>query len=105
MQTMKRRSKTFSKGLVITDWMKYRPYKIPSTYDGYYLKLANSALAYLDRQEAGFKGAFRREHLKELAILITCHFEDFISEIGLWRALVRKHQQLYGKYLTLYGLE
>ncbi|MCB0583502.1 MAG: DUF3843 family protein [Phaeodactylibacter sp.] len=102
---MKRRSSTRSQGLTITDWMKYRPYKIPSAYDSYYLKLANSALAYLDRPETGFKGIFRREHLKELAVLLTCHFEDFICEIGLWRALVRKHQELYGKYLPLFDLE
>lgn len=78
---------------------------MPTTYDGYYLKLANSVLSYLEMPEVGFNGIFKREHIKELAVLVTCHFEDFISEIGLWQALVRKHGEFYGKALPLFDLE
>lgn len=102
---MKRRSKTFGQALTTTDWLKYRPYRQVSAYDTFYLKLANAVFSFLNQPENGFKSAFRREHLKETAILAACYFEDFISEIGLWQALVRRHEDLYGKALPLFDLE
>lgn len=87
------------------DWMKYHPYDHFSSYDAYYLKLAKAVFDYLNDGKGAFRGVFQRDDLKEAAIIVTCHFEDFISQIGLWPALVRKHEELYGQPLPFYDSE
>jgi len=101
---MRKRSLS-TQALSIQDWMKYRPYERFSNYDGYYLKQANAIFNLLNHPTEGFRKYFKREHLLELAILITCHFEDFINDIGLWKALVRKHRKLYGYAIPFYKPE
>lgn len=87
------------------DWMKYRPYDRFSSYDGYYLRQANAVFQMLNHPDTGFRPHFQRDHLVELAVLCTSYFEDFINDIGLWRALVRKHQELYGYPVPFYHEE
>ncbi|MCB9356847.1 MAG: DUF3843 family protein [Lewinellaceae bacterium] len=100
---MRKRSLS-TQALKTTDWMRYRPYTRFDLYDGYYLKQANAVFEYLNRPELGFRQPFQREHLKILAILITCYFEDFVNDIGLWRALTRKYTELHGYALPFYEL-
>jgi hypothetical protein len=99
------KSRKFGQSLITKDWMKYRPYDEFSSYDGYYLRQANAIFEFLNKPGREFRDIFHRDQLKEMAIIITCHFEDFISEIGLWRAVVRKHEDLYGKPLPFYDPE
>ena len=100
---MKRRLSTAA--LAPYDWMIYHPYSRFEPYDGFYLKSANRLFEYLHTPEGWFRSVFQREHLKELAIVLTCHFEDFINDIGLWKAFVRGNRNLYGRALPFYDLE
>ncbi len=96
--------KKIGKSLSTQDWMQYRPYKEFTSYDGYYLKLAKMAFEYLNDPGHGFRHIFEREDLREMAVVLTSFYEDFISEIGLWQALIRKHQELYGQFLPFYDM-
>ncbi len=100
-----RRSKNFGRPLTGKDWLRFRPYGAISPYDSYYLKLAEKVFAHLNRQQSEFRKVFQRDMLKTMAVLLTCHFEDFISEIGLWRTLVHKYREWDGEYLPFYDLE
>ena len=99
------KTRKFGRSLTTKDWMKYRPYNNFSGYDGYYLKLAKTVFEYLNHPQWGFKETLSREDLREVAVLLTCHFEDFINGIGLWQAFLRKNEELYGRQLPLYNLE
>jgi len=91
--------------LTTADWLVYRPYKLFQAYDNYYLKLAGKVFEYFNDPNNHFRGIWDRDALKKLSIVLTCHFEDFANEIGLWRALTEKHQELYGYALPFYDLE
>ncbi len=103
VSTMKRRLSTAA--LAPLDWLKYHPYSRFDPYDGFFLKSANRLFEYLNVPDGWFRAVFQREHLKELAIVLTCHFEDFINDIGLWKAFVRGNRKLYGRTLPFYDLE
>lgn len=94
-----------TQALSTQDWLKYRPYERFSAYDGYYLRQANAIFNLLNHPTEGFRKYFQRNHLMEMAILITCHFEDFINNIGLWKALTRKHRELCGYAIPFYDPE
>lgn len=101
---MRKRSLS-AQALSTQDWMKYRPYERFSGYDGYYLRQANAIFNLLNHPSEGFRKYFQRNHLMEMATLITCHFEDFISNVGLWKALTRKNRELYGYAIPFYEPE
>lgn len=102
---MSKANRKLGQSLTTKDWMKYRPYDTFLGYDGYYLKLAKSVFVYLNAPQRQFRELLNREDLKEMAILLTCHFEDFISNIGLWDAFRGKNKELYGRFLPFYELE
>ena len=39
-----------------------------------------------------------------MSIIAASYFEDFVNDIGLWSALVRKHEELFGWALPFYDL-
>ncbi len=91
--------------LVPQDWMNYHPNRRFEVYDSFYLKLANRLFEHVNGAETSLRSTFQRDDLKELAIVLTCHFEDFINDIGLWKAFVRGNQDLYNRPLPFYDLE
>ncbi len=91
-------------GVAVKDWMKYRPYPNFANYDGYYLRLANQVFEHLVRPKSGLNEIFKRSELRDLAVILTSHFEDFVNEIGLWAALRRKNEQLYGRPIPFFDL-
>lgn len=91
--------------LVPQDWMIYHPNRRFDVYDSFYLKLANRLFEHLNASESPLRSAFQRDDLKDLAIILTCHFEDFINDIGIWKAFVRGNQDLYGRPVPFYDLE
>lgn len=102
---MSKRRRKLGQSLEIKDWMRFRPYKEFTAYDGYYLRLAKGIFDYLNHPRRVFRDLFQRADLQEVAILLTCHFEDFVSEIGLWQAFRQKNLALYGYVLPFYELD
>ncbi len=101
---MKKRTPTDS--ITILDWMKSKPYPVSQdNYDMPYLKLCREVFDILSKQKAWFaEGEVNRELRKELACMLVSYFEDFISEIGIWRAFIEKNKEHHGYYLPFYGL-
>jgi hypothetical protein len=91
----------------VTDWVKYKPYQSPNlTYDKHFAALATKVLGILNKQESWFKQYdLGRENRRELAIRLTSYYEDFISDIGIWRAFTRYNEELYGYPVPFYDLE
>ena len=94
------------KKIYVKDWMKFRPYEQFSNYDKAYAKIANQVLEILLEHTYWFKSPrFSNDELKELAIILTSYFEDFISEIGIWQAYINFNQKTLGYYLPFYTLD
>ena len=87
----------------IKDWLYFKPYKIGSSYDSHYLKIANKVLDILE-SERGWIMLGQDFDLKELACILTSYFEDFINEIGIWRVFTERNEELYGYALPFYDL-
>ena len=93
------------KAITSEDWLRYRPYGNMNPYDHFYLGVANDVFVAVNSEKRDFRGIFQRDDLKELAVLLTCHYEDFLNEIGLWEALRSSNQELYGYPVPFYELE
>lgn len=87
--------------ITLKDIRKAHP-GVTSTTDKDYAKIANTLTAMLSHTTFG--AGHSEEELKRMSIKLTMYFEDIVSEIGLWRSFVQKHQQLYGKPLPFYDV-
>ena len=45
---------------------------------------------------------FEDDEFKELAYILVSYFEDYISDIGIWKVLVKKHKTLYNTPVPIY---
>lgn len=102
---MRKTSVSTNTGASVKDWMLYRPYPNFTNYDGYYLRLANQVFDWFANPTSGFSKTVERSDLRNLSVILTCHFEDFVNEIGLWAALRRKNEQLYGRPIPIFELD
>lgn len=85
------------KKITLLDWKRDRLHAMSYPTDAYYVKLANKLLGYIRFSSLG-KNLDEYEQAR-LAQTIALYFEDVISDLGLWKAFVDKHKELYGKYL------
>lgn len=100
--TMKR--KLSSSPVSMADWLAFKPYNAATPYDKFYLDLANEVFNYFNHPESDMRDMFERRLLVKASVALVSHFEDFINELGLWSAFVRKQKELYGWYLPFYDL-
>lgn len=89
--------------ITLLDWRCERLHAMGYPTDAYYVKLANKLLAYINFSSLG-KDLDEFEQSR-LAKTIALYFEDVISGVGLWRAFVDKHKELYGKYLPFFEID
>lgn len=82
------------------DWMTLHPYKQSTPVDAYYAGLANRIHEMMVRTE--LINSFEPDDAKQICLRMAAYFEDVISGLGIWRAFITKHQQLFGKYLPFY---
>lgn len=85
--------------------MALRPYDVHTDYDLHYLRIANKIYTLI----------FAAKHLnlfgqdipepKKLACIITSYYEDYVCEIGIWKAFTSYNKELYGYYLPFYESE
>ncbi len=88
--------------IYIKDWFDYHPYDKPVKTDFYYLKICNEINDVLSGLENMLFLQQPEEDRKELSLLLTCWFEDLVSELGIWNAFTQNHYRLYDKYLPFY---
>lgn len=89
-------------GIYIGDWYKYKPFKISSPTDVYYLNLSNQIYKKLT-SEVVLCSEFSIETIKILSIVAACYLEDVVSEFGIFNSFREKHKELYGKNFPFYS--
>lgn len=82
------------------DWLQLHPYKQSTPVDSYYTGIANRIYDIMEKTE--LVNSFEGEETKQICIRMAAYFEDVISGMGLWRAFILTHKELYGKYLPFY---
>ncbi|MEN0005029.1 MAG: DUF3843 family protein [Bacteroidota bacterium] len=89
---------TRKKEVSIQDWLGFKPYKKYDNYDVAYLKLAREIQTVLEPIKDFFYviDVEEDEQILLIACIVTSYVEDFISEIGLWKALVQQNQERLG---------
>jgi Protein of unknown function (DUF3843) len=97
--------KLFKKDQVfMVDWLKLKPYQNPNLkYDNFYVNLCNTVYEILKGEEGFFDDQeMEREQLKQLACVIVSYYEDFISEIGIWKAFTQHNKTFIDEYIPFY---
>jgi len=91
--------------IYINDWLELHPYEKHNKSDLYYLKVCNEVNEIFSR--FGHLLFEEEVHLngKKLSCLLVTWFEDLVSEVGIWRAFISRHHELYNKYLPFYNLD
>ncbi|MCB0707499.1 MAG: DUF3843 family protein, partial [Saprospiraceae bacterium] len=99
--------KNLNEQIYVKDWLKWKPYSSHTRYDKDFVAIANEVKNLLQNHPGGWFHSFdyRKEDYKNLALLLTSYFEDYISEIGIWKAYIDYNKRLFGKYLPFYDLE
>jgi hypothetical protein len=85
--------------IYIQQWLQFHPYESAVKSDYYYLTICNEVDNMLKVAGEKLFPDKKKENRKGLAIMLTCWFEDLVSETGMWNAFIQNHQRLYGKYL------
>lgn len=80
--------------------MALHPYKAPKSADYAYLKIANKLND--SWKFSLMKNEFDEEVRVIISLTVAAYFEDVISYTGLWQTFIRKHKEMYGKYLPFY---
>ncbi|MEY4925670.1 MAG: hypothetical protein RI894_106, partial [Bacteroidota bacterium] len=96
-----------SNKIYMAEWMLQRPYEKSSAYDECYVHVCNQILPIA--RNLIDMGAYRMsetsiETSKSLTFVLASYLEDFVSEIGLWKAFTDENKQLYGLVLPLIPL-
>ena len=94
---------TYLSQLSLKDWLTYHPYKNATASDHFYIALSNDIqheMLHIDIEDQ-----FVGSDYKYLACMLTCFFEDMISQTGIWKSFTFEHYKLYGKYLPFYDME
>ena len=96
-----------SKSIIgISEWLKHAPYEMPiNGYDTQFLPLCNHVLSIIERHSEYFKEVgMTLEERRQLAITLVAYFEDYINDIGIWKAFIETNKSLYGYALPFYDL-
>ena len=80
------------------DWLHIHPYKNVQPSDAYFVSLANRLYNVCNLP------AISLQAKKHLCLYLAAYLEDQISGLGLWKAFVKKHTELYGSTLPFYFL-
>lgn len=91
------------------DWLEFHPYQNSVRSDLYYVKLANLVYDNLyqileDAQQEEDALFLNENEMKRLCCILTCYFEDVVSETRIWAAFVEAGKKRYGKPLPFYSI-
>lgn len=100
----KHKIRPIGQSVTISHWMKFRPYRNFSSYDGYYLRLANRIFQELSMPDTPFYTMLNRDIRIQLSVIVASWAEDMANGIGLWDAFVRENKSLFDFYLPFYNM-
>lgn len=83
------------------DWVNVHPYKQADDVDRYYCQLAGRVYQKMAENPQCYSHDVLGD-MKEVAIYLTCWFEDIISGTNIWRTVNQECQRRYGKMLPFY---
>jgi hypothetical protein len=95
-----------SKNVTLSDWLALKPYgqAVPN-YDTFYVQRCQEVLTHLSVYDKWFQwNGVTQGQLKELSCQLVSYFEDYINDIGIWRAYIETNEALYGYALPFYDL-
>ena len=74
----------------ISEWLSHAPYEIPiNGYDTQFLPLCNHVFKIIEVNSEYFKKVgMTLEQRRQLAITLVAYFEDYINDIGIWKAFI-----------------
>ncbi len=88
--------------IYIQQWLEFHPNEKPFKSDYYYLQICNKVDEVLQLVDFSLFKDNTEQNRKDLACVLTCWFEDLVSDFGLWNAFIRKHYEMYGMYIPFY---
>jgi Protein of unknown function (DUF3843) len=102
---MRKSHKAARQAKLIAWWMATRPYAKATQYDHGYIGLARDVLSTLEPYDYFFSSfGLDPSELTELAVLIVAYYEDFINEVGIWKAFVLHNHERFGDYLPFFPI-
>jgi hypothetical protein len=102
---MRKLNKTALQAKFVVCWMETRPYANASSFDLAYIALAPQVLSVLEDHDYYFSSfGLDQSDLAELAVFIVAYFEDFINEVGIWKAFVVHNRERFGDYLPFFHI-
>lgn len=93
--------------VTIRQWISLKPYQTYDNYDLQYLKLSQEVYVLLKEKYKEILTGFGLDgdvHLQQFSCIVVSYFEDFISEIGIWKAFTDLQTERYGSALPFYDL-
>ncbi|MCF8366414.1 MAG: DUF3843 family protein, partial [Bacteroidales bacterium] len=91
--------------IYIQDWLELHPYDSPQKTDYYYLTVCNQVNeAFTEFGDLLFKED-KVNNGKKLACVLVTWFEDLVSDVGIWKAFIKRHHKMYNKYLPFYDMD
>jgi hypothetical protein len=85
-----------------SDWQATRPMGVTSDSDIYYVQLSNKILSIISKIEG--ESLISNKVKRDISVRIAAYFEDIISGLGLWRAIIETHRKMYESYLPFFHL-
>ena len=97
---------TASNSVILKDWLAMKPYDNPiPKYDMFYLNQCQKVHSHLLTHRKKLEDwDVSLPQFKGLACQIVSYFEDYIVEIGIWKAFIDTNKELYGYALPFYDL-
>lgn len=83
----------------LMEWERMHPFMTRYATDSYYCRVANRLSSIISSIVSIY---YTQQDAKELALAVAAYFEDAVSELGMWRAFIEKHKQMYGRWLPWY---
>lgn len=94
--------KTLDNRIIRSDWHATRLMGIISESDIYYVQLSNKILSIISKIEG--ESLISNKVKRDISVRIAAYFEDVISGLGLWRAIIEIHHKMYESYLPFFQL-
>lgn len=100
---MKKKQRIYS-----PQWLEFHPYENSSNSDIYYVKLSNKVLDVIndvmDNAKIDDLVFIDEERRTDLACVLTCYFEDIISQTNIWKSVSTIITNKTGKPVPFYNV-
>lgn len=86
-------------------WIAAHPYSQIDTHDKYYVGVAKEAYKVLSHSHLrNLSTPPSDDDMVHMAVVLAAYLEDFICEIGIWKAFIERHMEVADRYLPFFEL-